>query len=770
MGRLAKILSAFIALGCVPLLGDGPRVGKVDIRLQGESAINREAILDRIRLREGEPFQPELNDDSIRALHATNLFEHIEVLMAGKNEDGALDICYVLYPKQRIAKVCFTGNQKFSEKKLRLDVQTKANGPLDWARVRRDVEAVEKLYRDRGHADVRVTADLRPGGGGNPDLVLSVEEGERLTISSIKFVGNATLSQKILRRQMTLRPRGPLSFFKNSGYLQPEQLDADLEQLRTFYHNQGFLDARIDRNGVEIRRKERGRLEIVVKVDEGQRFFFGKISFDGNRLYSDEQLARVAGRRRGEPFSPAAVDAAEEAIHNFYGQRGHVETYAIARRDTDIATNSIDLTFEIHESAPCKVGMVHIQGNGKTRNQVILRELPLLPGECFDLIKLRNGENRLRETHYFSQVSLTADAATEPDCRDVRVNVEEAQTGKFLLGGAASSLDDIVGFVEFSQSNFDLAGRQTRFQGGGQKFRVRLEAGTRSRQAQLNFEEPWLFQRELAIGSDVFTTRSEYRKSDHNYDGAAYSERHRGCEMYLRKRIVGLLEGRAYYRLDRARIYDVDCGAPYGLIIEGYMGDRWISKVGLQVQRDSRDSLLYPVRGNKVVGSIDYAGLGGAVHYFNVDLQAGQWFPVFHGQTISFLGKFGSMRARGGEWVPYFDRKFLGGTGDMRGFDMRGVGPRDSRGEAFGALSYCYGAVEYSIRIAEPLRFVLFGEAAYTGRRWMELDAPLYADVGVEFRLFVMGSPLRLIFGYPLHGDAFYSHNLQFNFTFGTIF
>ncbi|MDR3116978.1 MAG: outer membrane protein assembly factor BamA [Puniceicoccales bacterium] len=770
MKPLARRLVAILCLVGLPLAGEELRVGKLEVQLLGESAINREAVLARIRLREGEVFRPELNDDSIRALHATNLFEHVEVLTTGQAEDGTLDICYVLYAKRRVGRVEFTGNRRFSAKKLRSLIQTKDGSPLDWALVRRDIETLRGKYRGRGHADVQVTADLQAVENGNPNLQFAVEEGPRKTIARVKFVGNGTFSQKTLLRQMSIRPRGPLSFLKGSGYLKPELLETDLDQLRSFYRNQGFLDVQISADAVAVQGQE--RLTVTIPLVEGQRFLLGKISFAGNQLYPAEQLAGLLRLCPGEAFSPDAVDAAEDAIRNFYGQKGHVESYAVARRRANVLDNSMDLTFEIQESPPCRVGTVHIQGNGKTRNRVILRELSLFPGERFDLIKLRNSENRLRETRYFSQVTLTAEAAGEPDLRDVRVTVEEAQTGKCLMGGAANSLDSLVGFVEFSQSNFDLLSRKNHFQGGGQKLRARFETGTRSRQVQLSFEEPWLFQRELAVGSEFFSSKSSYRKDDHNYDGPSYGERHRGCEFYLRKRIAGLLEGRAYYRLDRTRICDVGPDAPFGLHIEEFMGQRWISKAGLQLQRDSRDSLLYPVRGNKLVVAMDYAGLGGDVHYFNLDLQAGQWFPVFRyrSQTISFLGKIGTMRAYRREWVPYFDRKFLGGVNDMRGFDFRGIGPRDMRGEAFGALTYCYGAAEYSIKLAEPLRLVFFGDAGYAGRRWMNLDNPLYADAGMELRLFVMGSPLRLIFAYPLHGDAFHAHNLQFNFTFGTVF
>jgi outer membrane protein insertion porin family len=300
-----------------------------------------------------------------------------------------------------------------------------------------------------------------------------------------------------------------------------------------------------------------------------------------------------------------------------------------------------------------------------------------------------------------------------------------------------------------------------------------VEVGTRTSQLQLSFEEPWLFDRELAFGTDIFASRSEYKKSDHNYAGSSYNERHLGFETSFRKRIVELLEGRTYYRLDRTRIYDVEMHAPLTLHEEEEIGARWISKVGLTLQRDSRDSLLYPTIGNRVEMETSYAGLGGDVHYLNFDLHAGQWVKLsnFHTQTLSFIAKAGTIKNFRGESVPYFDRKFLGGPSDMRGFESRAVGPRDSYGEPLGAMTYVYGCVEYSFKVTEIFRTVLFGEVAHGGSHFMNLNRPLYVDTGLELRLFIMGSPLRLIFGYPLHSDPYHhAHRLQFNFSFGSAF
>jgi outer membrane protein insertion porin family len=774
MMKLSLRIIFMAGLGlAIPLNAAEMRVGTVQIRMQGGQPVSLDAVRSRICLREGEIFRPELNDDSIRALHATNLFDHIEVITDGDEVgNNTINVIYVLYPKQRIGQVRFVGNHHMSAKKLFGTVKTVDGSFFDWPQVQKDIDAVAKFYRNHGYVDIAVTSRSEPIAEGNPDLCYVIDEGSRMPIGEISFEGNASVGSGTLRRQMSLRPHRILSILDGSGYYLPDRMEADVEKLSAYYRERGFLDVAIPIDGVILRRDANKSLAIQIHIVEGQRFRIGKVTFSGNELYTSDELERLLRIHERDYFSANAVDAAVESIRNFYGQRGHMDSYAIAQRRANIAQNSIDINFSIHESPPCEVGLVRIQGNVKTRNRVILRELSLFPGERFDLIKLRNSENRLRETRYFNVVTIGSDDEAGTGRRDVNITVEEAQTGKFAMGGAISSVDNVIGYMEFAQSNFDLGNRRSAFQGGGQKFRTRVEIGTRTSQAQVFFEEPWLFQREIALGGEMFSSHSEYKKDDHNYSGASYNERHRGFEGYIRKRVVGLLEGRTYYRLDRAKIYDIGPDAPEPLIWEALAGSRWISRVGVQLQRDTRDSLLYPTVGNKMVMDVNYAGIGGDVHYLGTELQIGQWVSLsrHREQTIAFFGKFASIRPFRHTLLPYFDRKFLGGTGDMRGFEFHAVGPRDRKGEPFGAQSYIYGCSEYSFRVANPLRVAVFGEFAHIGREWMRLNSPLYVDAGVELRLFVMGSPLRLIFGYPLHGDAYYAHRLQFNFTFGTVF
>jgi outer membrane protein insertion porin family len=741
----------------------------------GPMPINDAALSALIKVRKGEPFLQEKNDDSIRALYGTKLFDLVEVRTDRDVRDGKISLTYVLRPKARIGRVSFQGNRRFKNKQLRRAVSIDDGAALDWAQVQKDLEAIRKLYLDKGYADIAVRAvSGEERRDGTPvDLTFAIDEGNRLPISRISFRGNRSISSRELAKQMSTRRRTPLSLLTGTGCYREEQMADDLETLCEYYRNRGFLDVQIRPENITLERRRGKRLRIVIPVEEGRRSFVGSITFSGNKVLSTRTLWKLLQVKKGEPFSPEQVDKTLEAIQYAYGRDGFIDTGVCAKRRADVAKNAIDLEFAIHESGPCRVGMVQIQGNCKTKNNVILRELSLFPCDKFDLIKLRNSENRLRETRFFQQVALIPEPTGERDVRDVLINLQEGHTGRFCVGSAMSSLDNVSAFAELSQGNFDIGGSRSHFQGAGQKFRARVDIGTRTSQASVNFEEPWLFDRELAFGKELFLVRSGYKKGDYNYSGASYNEEHGGFEVYLRKRIWGLLEGKLYYRLDRSRVYDVEPFAPEPLKKQAEDGAQWVSKGGFLLERDSRDSLLYPTVGNRIHCAVDYAGLGGDVHYVNFSLQAGQWIPVWRNflcQTFCLIGKVGTMKGLRGHDVPYFDRTFLGGPADMRGFDIQAVGPRDYRYVPVGCLSYAYGCAEYCFRLVDQLRLVLFTDGAYTGTRFGHLDDPFYWDAGVELRLFVMGSPLRLIFGWPLQGDPRREREMNFNFTFGTVF
>ena len=307
-----------------------------------------------------------------------------------------------------------------------------------------------------------------------------------------------------------------------------------------------------------------------------------------------------------------------------------------SNRTPNLQTNQIDLKFEITENNKFSVNSVQVRGNEKTKTIAIIRELALAPGETFDLVRMETSESRLKNTRFFEKVDLDDEPvnSTDPELQNSRrnliVDVKEGRTGHVSFGVGFSTLEKAMMFAEFRQGNFDIMLWRTPhpLQGDGQKFRLRLKLGSRSNEARLALEEPWFFNRRLAAGFEVFQEKSDYYSS-------YYDEMRAGFEVYFRKRIFELVEGRLFYRFEDVEIDDVSTSAPSFISPV----DLSISKVGLTPSRDTRDSILFPNDGSIFTLRKEFAGgiFGGDADYGRLEFQRCPVYPDFRSDGTGFV-------------------------------------------------------------------------------------------------------------------------------------
>ena len=256
-----------------------------------------------------------------------------------------------------------------------------------------------------------------------------------------------------------------------------------------------------------------------------------------------------------------------------------------------------------------------IEGNTKTKSIVIIRELVLSPGDVFDMVRMKASKLRLENTNFFEDVNLTPESTNIPGRRNLKITLKEARTGNVSFGAGYSSLERATFFAELSQSNFDLFNRRSFFQGAGQKFRLRFQIGSLSNEVILSFEEPWLFQRELALGFTVYRTSSSYTSS-------FYDEIRIGAEVYVRKHLFEYVEGRLSLTDEEIDITNIDPSV--SAIILGLAGKTRTVRVGLQLLRDVRDKIVNTTRGNRLQVITEIAGgpLGGTNNYYRIEARA----------------------------------------------------------------------------------------------------------------------------------------------------
>jgi outer membrane protein insertion porin family len=717
---------------------------------------------------------------------ATGAIDDVKVFLDPDKTSGSnVALVFKVFTKARIGKIIFEGNKKLSKKKLEKSIEISIGELLDEAEIKSDQRALAELYLEKGYWNSQVDSQIiRKEGDRSVSVLFKIVENEKRKVSKIIFEGNKNISDKKLIKEMETAPWRFWRFWSKRSRYRPAVLEEDLNNLRSAYRDEGFLDVSIEQSGVKIIPSGKSSLEMVLKVEEGERSYFGEISMVGNSVITTDDLKILDNRgdkelKTGDFYSPTLLAEERNRLRKKYGKKGYLDARVVSIRKPNLETGQIDLRFEITENNKFTVNSIHVRGNDKTKTTAIVRELALAPGETFDLVRMETSEARLRNTRFFEKVTLDDEpiASQDPELQSSRrnlvVNVEEGRTGHVSFGVGFSTLEKAMMFAEFRQGNFDIMRWRSphRLQGDGQKFRLRLKLGARSNEARLALEEPWFMNRRVAAGFELFREKSDYYSS-------YYDEMRAGFEVYFRKRLFELVEGRLFYSLEDVVIDDVSTsvGVPSFIREE----DLLISKVGLSLTRDTRNSILFPSEGSIVTVRKEFAGglFGGDADYGRFEIQGAKFIETFDPmeQVLSVVGRSGTLGRFDGEDsdVPFFEKFFLGGPYNLRGWDYREAGPQTSN-EPRGGNSYSYLSAEYTFKIADPLRFAFFYDGGFlrTGDfKFLPGDEMQgwHDNWGLGVRIMVMGMPLRLDLGFPITDPTDTGGSPQFHFSGGTRF
>ncbi|HUJ45125.1 MAG TPA: outer membrane protein assembly factor BamA [Opitutaceae bacterium] len=747
--------------------GPPKKVGTLAIKFIGVANVSEQIVRANIQVREGAEFDDPMIDKDIRTLYRTGLFEFIEV----KREElpnNVVNLVFEITPKYRVQAVRFEGNKRIKSNRLEKEISIRPNTALDERAIKADSEKLHEYYQKSGYNQAQITYNVeRDRTTGFGTVTFKIREGAKVRIADVRFTGNDHVKPKRLRKEMDTKRWWMFSWLTGSGKFKDDQFEDDIGKLLDFYREQGYLDVDIPQDRIAYEYPKPDRMVIVIHVDEGRQYRIGEITITGCKLYTESLLKLVLRQKSGMIFRPSKLDKDVETMEDFYGRSGYLDTRVRLVRKPNVATGNIDVEYQVDESDKFYVESVKIEGNTKTKSTVIIRELVLSPGDVFDMVRMKASKLRLENTNFFEDVNLTPESTNIPGRRNLKISLKEARTGNVSFGAGYSSLERATFFAELSQSNFDLFNRHSFFQGAGQKFRIRLQVGSLSNEAILSFEEPWLFQKELALGFSIYRQSSSYTSS-------YYDEIRMGAEIYVRKHLFEYVEGRLSYTDEKIDITNVDPSV--SAIILALAGYSRTSKIGLQLLRDVRDKIVNTTRGNRLQVITEFAGgpLGGSNDYYEMEVRGSQFIPVFRAQTqvLGLIARTGVIENFGkSEDVPFYDKFFLGGPDDLRGFEYRDVGPKDPSGIPLGGKTYGMFTAEYSLDVVKPIRFAIFYDAGFVNAKAYDFTPSTYNDdFGVGLRMFVAGAPLSLDFGIPLTGDKVNKKGNQFNFSFGTRF
>lgn len=757
-------------------------LSKIHVVYENFKTVDRAFVLSHIRLNEGGLYNRRLSDQSLRSLYNTNYFEFVDFRVADVN--GVAELSIHLTAKYKLKQFVFSGNKEFSSGRLLEEGQIQDVLILDEYQIDSAAEKITDLYLNKGFKDTDVSFVIdRDQIKGEAIVSFEIKESLKIALKSINFTGVTAFKPKVLNSVMKTKNKDLFSWLSGSGNFDQAILKNDLDQLRLFYRNAGFLDVAIDPELIRYDFFKPKKGKITISIDEGEQYFLGAIDIEGASIYTNEELLMLLNLRKKDSlvYSPQLVDSWASIIEDYYSARGYLETRVFAAKKSNLENRQIDVTFKIKESEKYYLESISIEGNTKTRQKVIIRELALKPGDVFDYRRMESSEKRLKNTAFFDEVRLRPESTNIPGRKNLNVLVSESRTGSFSFGAGFGSVRSTQFFFEMKQSNFDLGDWESGFQGAGQKFRARISIGSLSSQALIGFEEPWLFEQRLTFGTNLYATESEYNSSD-------YNEKRTGLELYVRRRLFELVEAKLSYKYELVDIFDVflpeDLNQPDNIadIFQEAVGEQTVSKLGLTLLRDNRDSFLFTRSGNRTSIDTELAGLGGDVNYFKIDLRTAQFIPTIDlwKQSLSIVGRLGAIiPLKDDEIAPFYDRFFLGGPETLRGYDYRDVGPRSKDGVKDGADNFIdetsgghtYGLIstEYLFHVSDGFGFVVFYDGGFVNEKEKDFSFDDYTDnYGFGARLLMMGSPLKLDYGIPLNSADHLSNSPQFHFSFGT--
>lgn len=746
-----------------------PKIREINLEFNGFQNVSNQTVFSHIQILPGQMYDQIAVSQSIRALYNTRRFKSIQIRSESLN-DNAINLTFVLEPRPNLESICFDGNFRLTTRALMKQIDTTIGGPLDEASLNSDVQKMLTFYHKKGFANVSIKPRIVENReNGTACVTLEINEGTKIKISKILFCGHKPCKSYHLKKLMTTKRWTPLSFITGKGRFNEEAFQEDIFKIKEFYKNKGYLDVDIPESNIIFHYPRPDRACITININKGMQYHVGCVTLSGNTLYSKEKLFKLLTVSEGDVFSPECIEQSTELLRDAYGQVGYLDTFVVAEERPNLQTGCIDLNFIIHESDRYCLESIKIQGNTRTKSNVILRELALAPGDVFDLVRMKSSQRRLENTRYFKErsVSFIPEETDIPGRRNLLIALEEGRTGHVQFSATYSSVESLTGTIELSESNFDLFNYRNKFKGGGQKIRLRTTFGKKSRSFSVSFIEPWVCERELLFGTDLFYARQDYLSKD--YDKQTY-----GFDFYFRKRLFNLIDGQLMYSLTETKIFNISDKTSDEIKKEA--GTTTISKLGLIFSYDTRDNLLYPNRGwlAELSGQVAGGVLGGNKDFTKVELSIAKWTTICTklNQTLLVGLATGSVAPFNNKSVPFFERFLLGGPDNLRGFDLNEVGPRGKNDRVIGGGTMARATVEYSIRLMDQLRFATFYDWGFVNSKAYDWNPSKYNDNwGVGFRIFILGAPIRLDWGFPIKGDGINNRNKsQFHFSFGTTF
>ncbi len=656
------------------------------ITVEGAQRIDPGTVVSYMVIKEGDVFDPERINRSLKSLYATGLFADVSI----ERQDTTLLVIVTENPV--INRVAFEGNQKVESDVLETEVTLRPRVIFTRTKVQKDVKRLLAVYRLNGRFAASIEPKVIQLPQNRIDLVFEINEGKATKIQKIRFIGNQRFKDSRLREIVRTKETRWWRFLSSDDTYDPDRLTLDRELLRRFYLTKGYADFRVISAIAELS-PDRSNFFITFTLEEGSRYRFGDVNLAVRlRGVDEKKLSDEVDIKPSDWYDNSDIEKTIRHLTTVINKSGQPFVNVRPRINRNREEKKINITFEVNEGPRTFVERIDISGNVRTTDQVIRREFRLVEGDAFNVTKLRRSRQRIQNLDYFKKVTVRRTPGSAPDKTILKADVEEKPTGTLLIG---------AGFSTTSGALIDLGVEEKNFLGRGQKIKVSATVAEKRNEVDFSFTEPWFLNRAMTAGLDVFRTSEDLQ------DESSFDRRATGGALRLGYPITERVGQLWKYLFNKTKIRDIDEDAsPF---IQSEAGSRIISQISHTLAYDNRNSKIAPTKGMILRTVNDFAGVGGPTKFLRIRVNGAKYIPITEDWVLSLRGGGGYIVGLFGEDVGLLDRFFVGGE-SIRGFESSGIGPRDrNTRDALGGEWKYNGTVEVSFPVGLPASFGVKG-------------------------------------------------------------
>ncbi|MFP3600384.1 outer membrane protein assembly factor BamA [Paraburkholderia sp. SIMBA_053] len=761
--RLAGALSfAGITLATSPAHAAEPFVVQ-DIKIEGLQRIEPGTLFAYLPIKQGEMFTEDKASEAIRALYATGFFNDVRI-----STEGNVVTVHV-QERPAVGTIDFAGIHEFDKENLTKALRAvglSQGRSYDKALVDKAEQELKRQYLTRGYYAAEVTTTITPIDRHRVAILFSVAEGPSAKIRQINFIGNSTFDTNTLRDEMQLSTPNWFSWYTKNDLYAKDKLTGDLEHVRSYYLNRGYLEFNIESTQVSLTPDKR-EMYLTVTLHEGEPYTISSIKLAGNLLDRESELTRLVNIKPGERFSAEKLQAATKAVVDKLGEYGYAFATVNALPKIDQQHHTVDLTLQVDPSRRVYVRHINVTGNTRTRDEVVRREMRQLESSWFDSNRLMLSKDRVNRLGYFTDVDVTTvPVEGSSDQVDVDVKVNEKPTGAITLGAGFSSTDKVVLSAGISQDNVF---------GSGTSLALNVNTAKTYRTLSLTQTDPYFTVDGIKRITDVYyrTSYPLYYYTDTSFRivtvgadlkfGIPFSE---ADTVYFG---LGLEQNRLRTDSSTPQSYK-DYVAEFGNVVNNV-------PITAGWARDNRDSALVPSRGYFVQANSEIGTPAGGTEYYKTDVQAQYYYSFSRGFILGMNLQGGYGNGFAGKAYPIFKNYYAGGIGSVRGYESGSLGPTDkTTGDPIGGSRMVVANVEMTFPLPgtgwdRTLRVFTFLDAGNVwGNEGNSTGANgLRYSYGAGLEWISPIGPLKLSLGFPVVKHATDKYQ-KFQFQIGTSF